>query len=156
MSKEPVESKREFDITGDPEKAADKIQPVMNAVAGLQKAHPEMHIAEFGHASAAHVLNDKINQDFANARSLSLPLTLLTAWHMLVGRARVEPGEDVLIHAAGSGVGSVGIQVAKLRGARVIATAGSEEKREKARQLGADDVVDYTREDSPGVVSAMT
>jgi uncharacterized membrane protein YdfJ with MMPL/SSD domain len=67
----------QFDITGDPEKAADKIQPVMNAVAGLQKAHPEMHIAEFGQASAAHVLNDKINGDLNHARNVSLPLTLI-------------------------------------------------------------------------------
>src|SRR5918999_1640663 len=62
----------------------------------------------------------------------ALPLVTVTAWHMLVTRARVEPGEDVLIHAAGSGVGSIGIQIAKLRGARVIATAGSDEKLEKA------------------------
>jgi RND superfamily putative drug exporter len=67
----------QFDITGDPEKAADKIQPVMNAVAGLQNAHPEMHIAEFGQASSAHVLNDKINGDLNHARNVSLPLTLI-------------------------------------------------------------------------------
>ncbi|HEX8189762.1 MAG TPA: alcohol dehydrogenase catalytic domain-containing protein, partial [Pyrinomonadaceae bacterium] len=76
------------------------------------------------------------------AEAAALPLVLVTAWHMLVTRARVGPGEDVLVHAAGSGVGSVGIQIAKLRGARVIATAGSEEKRERARALGADEVVD--------------
>ena len=73
----------------------------------------------------------------------ALPLVTLTAWHMLVTRAAVQPGEDVLVHAAGSGVGSLGIQVAKLRGARVIATAGSDEKLEKARALGADEVVNY-------------
>src|SRR5205085_10854105 len=71
----------------------------------------------------------------------ALPLETVTAWHMLVTRARVQPGEDVLIHAAGSGVGSIGIQVAKLRGARVIATAGSDVKLEKASELGADEVV---------------
>jgi RND superfamily putative drug exporter len=67
----------QFDITGDQEKAADKIQPVMNSVTALQKAHPEMHIAEFGQASAAHVLNDKINGDLNHARNVSLPLTLI-------------------------------------------------------------------------------
>jgi NADPH:quinone reductase-like Zn-dependent oxidoreductase len=86
----------------------------------------------------------------------AVPLVTVTAWHMLVTRARVEPGEDVLIHAAGSGVGSVGIQVAKLRGARVIATAGSEEKLEKARALGADEVVNYTRADWPKEVRRLT
>jgi len=86
----------------------------------------------------------------------AVPLVTLTAWHMLVTRARVEPGEDVLVHAAGSGVGSVGIQVAKLRGARVIATAGSEDKLEKALALGADEVVNYTRADWPKEVRRLT
>jgi NADPH:quinone reductase-like Zn-dependent oxidoreductase len=58
----------------------------------------------------------------------ALPLVTLTAWHMLVTRANLQPGEDVLIHAAGSGVGSIAIQIARLLGARVIATASSDEK----------------------------
>jgi NADPH:quinone reductase-like Zn-dependent oxidoreductase len=77
----------------------------------------------------------------------ALPLVTVTAWHMLVTRANVQPGEDVLVHAAGSGVGSIGIQIAKLRGARVIATAGSDEKLAKAKELGADEVINYTRGD---------
>ena len=83
-------------------------------------------------------------QSLSWEEAAALPLVTVTAWHMLVARARVEPGEDVLIHAAGSGVGSVGIQIAKLRGARVIATAGSDEKLQKARELGADEVMNYT------------
>ncbi|MFZ0750013.1 MAG: alcohol dehydrogenase catalytic domain-containing protein, partial [Pyrinomonadaceae bacterium] len=75
----------------------------------------------------------------------ALPLVTLTAWHMLVARADVQPGEDVLVHAAGSGVGSVGIQIAKLLGARVITTASSVAKLAKARELGADETVDYTQ-----------
>ncbi len=75
---------------------------------------------------------------------------------MLVTRARVEPGEDVLIHAAGSGVGSIGIQVAKLRGARVIATASSDEKLAKARALGADEVVNYSNPDWAREVRRLT
>ncbi|HSP63461.1 MAG TPA: zinc-binding dehydrogenase, partial [Pyrinomonadaceae bacterium] len=86
----------------------------------------------------------------------ALPLVTLTAWHMLVTQARVQPGEDVLIHAAGSGVGSLGIQIAKLRGARVIATASSEEKLTKARELGADETVNYTRDDWPKEVRKLT
>jgi NADPH:quinone reductase-like Zn-dependent oxidoreductase len=86
----------------------------------------------------------------------ALPLATLTAWHMLVTRAAVQPGEDVLVHAAGSGVGSIGIQVAKLRGARVIATAGSDEKLEKARALGADDVVNYSAPDWTKEVKRLT
>jgi len=86
----------------------------------------------------------------------ALPLVTLTAWHMLVTQARVQAGEDVLVHAAGSGVGSLGIQIAKLRGARVIATASSDEKLAKARELGADEIVNYTRDDWPKEVRKLT
>lgn len=86
----------------------------------------------------------------------ALPLVTLTAWHMLVKRANVQPGEDVLVHAAGSGVGSLGIQIAKLHGARVIATAGSEDKLEKARELGADETVNYSSDDWPKQVKRLT
>ncbi len=89
-------------------------------------------------------------------QAAALPLVTLTAWHMLVTRANVQPGEDVLIHAAGSGVGSSGIQIAKLRGARVIATASSDEKLAKASELGADDVINYTRDDWPVQVRRLT
>jgi NADPH:quinone reductase-like Zn-dependent oxidoreductase len=86
----------------------------------------------------------------------ALPLVTLTAWHMLVTRARVQPGEDVLVHAAGSGVGSLGIQIAKLRGAHVIATASSDEKLAKAKELGADEAINYTRADWPREVKRLT
>jgi NADPH:quinone reductase-like Zn-dependent oxidoreductase len=86
----------------------------------------------------------------------ALPLVTLTAWHMLVTQARVQPGEDVLVHAAGSGVGSIGIQIAKLHGARVIATASSAEKLTKARELGADETVNYSRDDWPKEVRRLT
>jgi NADPH:quinone reductase-like Zn-dependent oxidoreductase len=99
--------------------------------------------AQFVTAPAVNVIPKPQNLSWEEAASL--PLVTVTAWHMLVTRAAVQPGEDVLIHAAGSGVGSIGIQIAKLRGARVIATAGSEEKLAKARALGADETVDYTR-----------
>ena len=86
----------------------------------------------------------------------ALPLVTLTAWHMLVTRAQVQPGEDVLIHAAGSGVGSLGIQIAKLHGARVIATASSDDKLQKARELGADETVNYSSDDWPKQVKRLT
>src|SRR3989441_4967210 len=86
----------------------------------------------------------------------ALPLVTLTAWHMLVARANVQPGEDVLVHAAGSGVGSLGIQIAKLRGARVITTASSDEKLTKARELGADETINYTSSDWPKEVKRLT
>jgi NADPH:quinone reductase-like Zn-dependent oxidoreductase len=86
----------------------------------------------------------------------ALPLVTLTAWHMLVTRAQVQAGEAVLIHAAGSGVGSIGIQIAKLLGARVLATAGSDEKLAKAKTLGADEVINYTRGDWGKEVRQLT
>ena len=86
----------------------------------------------------------------------ALPLVTVTTWHMLVTRANVQPGEDVLVHAAGSGVGSVAIQIAKLRGARVITTASSDEKLAKARELGADETINYTRDDWPKEVRRLT
>ncbi|MDQ1592574.1 MAG: hypothetical protein QOG71_3201 [Pyrinomonadaceae bacterium] len=110
--------------------------------------------AELVAAPGVNVIPKPDNLSWEEAAAL--PLVTVTAWHMLVTRARVEPGEDVLIHAAGSGVGSIGIQIAKLRGARVIATAGSDEKLEKARALGADDVVNYTRADWPKEVRRLT
>jgi NADPH:quinone reductase-like Zn-dependent oxidoreductase len=110
--------------------------------------------AELVAAPGVNVIGKPLNLSWEEAAAL--PLVCVTAWHMLVTRANVQPGEDVLIHAAGSGVGSIGIQVAKLRGARVIATAGSDEKLAKARKLGADECVNYTREDWPKEVRRLT
>ena len=86
----------------------------------------------------------------------ALPLVTVTAWHMLVTRANVQPGEDVLVHAAGSGVGSIAIQIAKLHGARVITTASTDEKLAKARELGADETINYSRDDWPKEVRRLT
>ena len=86
----------------------------------------------------------------------ALPLVTVTAWHMLITRANVQVGENVLVHAAGSGVGSVAIQIAKLRGARVITTASTDEKLALARELGADETINYTRDDWPKEVRRMT
>jgi NADPH:quinone reductase-like Zn-dependent oxidoreductase len=86
----------------------------------------------------------------------AIPLVFLTAWHMLMARARVRPGEDVLVHAAGSGVGSAGIQIAKLLGARVIVTAGSDAKLKKARELGADETINYRKLDFYDEVKKIT
>jgi NADPH:quinone reductase-like Zn-dependent oxidoreductase len=79
----------------------------------------------------------------------AVPLVFLTAWHMLVTRAKLQPGEDVLILGGGSGVGSAAIQIAKVLGARVIATVGSEEKIERTKALGADHVILHTNSEAP-------
>ncbi len=79
-----------------------------------------------------------------------------TAWHMLITRGRLRAGETVLIQAAGSTIGSAAIQVARLAGARVIATAGSETKLAKAKALGAHETINYREEDLTAVVRKQT
>ena len=86
----------------------------------------------------------------------AFPLAFLTAWHMLVTRAQLRAGEDVLVLGAGSGVGQAAIQIARLHGARVFATAGSDEKLAKARQLGAYEVVNHSTQDVPAVIKGFT
>jgi NADPH:quinone reductase-like Zn-dependent oxidoreductase len=77
----------------------------------------------------------------------AVPLVFLTAWHMLVARAGVRSDDLVLVHAAGSGVSSAAIQIARLLGARVMATAGSDEKCARAAELGAEVTVNYREKD---------
>ena len=87
----------------------------------------------------------------------AFPLVYLTAWHMLAVRAELRPGETVLVHAAGSGVSTAAIQIAKLLGAgRVIATTSTPEKAARAKALGADDVIDYAKEDFTARVRELT
>jgi NADPH:quinone reductase-like Zn-dependent oxidoreductase len=97
--------------------------------------------AEFVHAPEVNCLPYPENLSFEQAAAV--PLVFQTAWHMLIARAALQPGEDVLVLGAGSGVGSAAIQIAKFCGARVIATAGSDEKLAKARELGADYVINH-------------
>jgi NADPH:quinone reductase-like Zn-dependent oxidoreductase len=86
----------------------------------------------------------------------AFPLVSLTAWHMLIGRAKLQPAETVLVLGAGSGVGSAAIQIAKAAGARVIATAGSDAKLEKARELGADAVINHSTQKIADEVKRLT
>ena len=95
--------------------------------------------AEYVKAPAANALPIPAYMNFEEAAAF--PLVYLTAWHMLVTRASIKPGEQVLVLGAGSGVGSAAIQIAKATGARVIATAGTEAKLAKAKQLGADEAI---------------
>ena len=89
-------------------------------------------------------------------QAAAVPLVFLTAWQMLVEKGNVRPGQTVLVQAAGSGVGSAAVQIAKLFGAHVIATAGSDVKLERARALGADDVVNYAKQDLVAEVKRFT
>jgi NADPH:quinone reductase-like Zn-dependent oxidoreductase len=86
----------------------------------------------------------------------ALPLDFLTAWHMLIARAGLRQGETVLVQAGGSGIGTAAIQIARLWNARVITTVGSPEKVERARSLGADEVIEYRERDFSAEVRALT
>jgi NADPH:quinone reductase-like Zn-dependent oxidoreductase len=86
----------------------------------------------------------------------SIPLVFLTAWHMLVGRCDIRAGQIVLVLGGGSGVGSAAIQIAKMLGAKVIATAGDEAKLDKSRELGADYTINHYKEKISDEVRKIT
>lgn len=94
--------------------------------------------------------------DLSFNEAAAVPLVFLTAWHMLIGRAELQPGEDLLVLGAGSGVGSAAIQIGKLMGARVIATAGSDAKLAKAKELGADEVINHSQQKIADEVKRLT
>jgi NADPH:quinone reductase-like Zn-dependent oxidoreductase len=89
-------------------------------------------------------------------QAASVPLVFLTAWHMLVSRAHIEAGDTVLVLGGGSGVGSAAIQICKMLGAIVIATAGDEVKLEKSRELGADHTVNHYKQKIADEVRRIT
>ena len=89
----------QFEIRGDEDKAQDKVAPVLAAVAGVQAAHPGFQVAEFGEASAAHVLNDTLGKDFKRAEYSSLPVTLIIL--LLAFGALVAAGLPVLLAFSG-------------------------------------------------------
>jgi NADPH:quinone reductase-like Zn-dependent oxidoreductase len=121
---------------------------------GYLGAHKDGGYAERVKVPAANAvpLPDRISFEAAAA----VPLAMLTSWRAVVTQARVRPGQTVLVQAAGSGVGSAAIQVARLCGARVMATVGSDAKIELARALGAEAVVNYRTHDFVEAAKAWT
>ena len=110
--------------------------------------------AEYTKAPAKNIIpiSDKLSfEEWA-----AVPLVFLTAWNMLKTSGGLATGETVLIHAAGSGIGSAAIQIAKLTGADVITTVGNDEKLEKARELGANHVINHSKEDFADKVNELT
>ena len=110
--------------------------------------------AEYVKAPSFNIIPKPENLSFEEASSI--PLVFLTAWHMLVERVKLKPGETLLVHAAGSGVGSAAIQIGKLLGARVFATASTDAKLAKARSLGADETINYEQDDFLDAVRRLT
>jgi len=108
---------------------------------------------EITHLPEINVVKIPDNVSYEEAAAASM--TLLTSWHMLIGRAKIKPGQIVLIMGGSSGVGIFGIQIAKLYGCTVIVTA-SPDKLEKLKELGADYAVDHRKEDWHREVRTIT
>lgn len=124
------------------------------ASSGIRGAKTDGGYAELIAASASDALLLPPGLSFEEAAAF--PLVFLAAWHMLVTRAKLQMGETVLVHAAGSGVGHAAVQIAKYLGARVYTTVGSDAKIPKAKALGADEVINYQREDFEERVKTLT
>lgn len=101
--------------------------------------------AQYTHLPEVNVAKLPDNVSFDDAAAISM--VGMTAWHMLVGRAKIIPGQTALIMGGTSGVGMVGIQIAKLYNCNVIATAGNQQKMDKCVELGADHVVNHREAD---------
>jgi len=110
--------------------------------------------AEFVKVPAANLM--PISKQLSFEEWASIPLVYLTAWHMLVTRADLKKGEKVLIHAAGSGVSSAAIQIARHLGAYVITTVGRDEKIRYAKSLGAHEVINYSKKDFASETKKIT
>lgn len=110
--------------------------------------------AEFVSVAESQLLRKPPNLTYAEGAAY--PMVFQTAWNMLVTRGKIQPGRTVLILGGAGGVGSAAIRIAKLYRAKVIATAGSEEKREMCTELGADDVVNHHDEEISRRVKEIT
>jgi len=112
---------------------------------GYLGAHKDGGYAELVRVPAANCL--ALPEAISFEAGAALPLAFLTSWHALVAKAELKPGQTVLVQAAGSGVGSAAIQIARLMGARVMTTVGSDDKIAFAKSLGAEHVVNYRTQD---------
>lgn len=110
--------------------------------------------AELVKVKRTHLIRKPEGMSFEQAASF--PLVFETAYHMLVTKAHAGPGETVLVLAASSGVGIAAVQIAKMLGAKVIATAGDPEKMKRARSLGADHAIDHYKQDVLAEVTKLT
>jgi NADPH:quinone reductase-like Zn-dependent oxidoreductase len=121
---------------------------------GLLGMNRQGTFAEFVAVPAVNVYRKPENMTFDEAAAL--PLAYVTAWRMLYARAKVKAGQTVLIHGIGGGVAIAALQLAKMAGAVVIVTSSSEDKLNRARQLGADYIINYKTSDVTVIVKDVT
>lgn len=110
--------------------------------------------AQFCPVHESHAL--PIPSGLSSIEAAAIPETFFTVWHNVFERGRLESGETLLVHGGSSGIGTAAIQLAKARGARVITTAGSAEKCQACKRLGADVAVNYKEEDFVAATKAAT
>ncbi len=139
--------------------AAGTIEELGPGVTGFKAGDPVLGRAAGGQADyvsvdASTVFRCPDGMDMVQAGGI--PVVFLTAYHLLKTRAEVKPGETVLVQAGASGVGTAAIQLAKRWGARVVATASTEEKLELARSLGADETINYFTTDFEEAIKGLT
>jgi len=152
-----------IDIAGDIESIGDGVSSlspgdrvVVNPTVKLEKGFSVIGVnqhggfAEYVKVPATNIVKIPDNLSYDDASTL--PVCYVTAIYGLINRGDLKTGETVVVHAAGSGTGSAAVQVAKHYGAKVIATAGSDEKLEKAKTLGADETINYNNEDFGEVI----
>ena len=124
------------------------------SVKGLMGFHVDGFARELVNLPARLVIPVPAGVDFRDAACA--PIAFSTVEHMLFDNAKVEPGETILVHAGGSGIGTVAIQMAKALGCTVITTVGDDAKAEKARALGADHVINYRNDRFEHAVRKLT
>lgn len=142
-----------LDLAGDVAQVGDAVREfqvgdrvVGEAIAGTYAEYARCHPAELA----------KMPDWLSYEEAAAIPVVFCTAWHMLICKAALQPGETALIMAGGGGVGSAGIQIAKKAGAVVITTASTEEKLERAVALGADYGINYKKDDFAQKVKEIT
>lgn len=139
--------------------AAGTVEAVGAQAAGLVPGQPVIAWARRTYASLAVAPRWAVRpapEGLSFEQAAAIPVAFGTCWHALVSLARLQPGERVLVHAVGSGVGSAALLLAKRLGAWVVATAGQDWKLDRARELGADAVVNYATQDLAAEVSRLT
>ena len=130
-------------------KIGDAVYGCAGGVKGRDGAYAEYMIAD------ARLIAPK-PKTLSFREAAAMPLVAITAWEALVDRANVQPGELVLVHGATGGVGHVGVQLAKALGATVHTTVSSDQKAEVARNLGADEIINYRTESVESYVARAT
>ena len=135
------------------------IEAMGSEVVGWKEGDPVIALVRGAYAEfvpARAVLAYRPPEGMSITDAASIPCVFLTAWYALTGLAQMQPGETVLIHAAGSGVGTAAIQIARVWGAHVLTSAGSDSKVARGLELGAEAGVNYSTQDVTAELQRLT